>query len=384
LKLLVLAPFPPQRNGHHGGARALASLHSRLARRHEVVMLVLRAPGDDAFDATLAQLCRHVVEVPRPRLRDAVPLSLWSERGRLRRALARRPGWVSGTDVSAFHRAVRDAVQRHRPDIVHAEFAVMAQYARDAIGAPVVVTDHSVLTDGLDDSAMLRYRRRLYPTVEAVVTFTDGDRSALRRIVDGAVPVHTIPLGVEIPARALDARGEPPPRMLFAASFTHPPNVEALARLVDVVLPRVRAAEPSAQLVVVGDAPPTDLLAGAEGIVATGSVPDVRPYLAAASVVLAPAWSGGGMRVKALEALAAGKALVTTPLGAAGLDLEPGRHALVAEAPEEIADAVASLLADPTRRVELGAAGRRHAAAHFDWDSIAGRYEDVYRGLIDR
>ncbi len=347
-------------------------------------MLVLRAPGDDHFDTTLAQLCDHVVEVPRPRLRGAGPRSLWSERGRLGRAMPRRPGWVSGTDVSAFHRAVQDAVQRHRPDVVHAEFAVMAQYARHSAGAPVVVSDHSVLTDGLDDSAMLRYRRSVYRSVNGIVTFTDGDRAELGRILDGAVPVHTIPLGVEIPARPLDAVGEPPPRMLFAASFTHPPNVEALSRLVEIVLPRVRAAEPSAQLVVVGAAPPAELLANTEGAVATGSVPDVQPYLAAASVVLAPAWSGGGMRVKALEALAAGKALVTTPLGAAGLDVEPGRHALVAERPEEFADAVASLLADPARRAELGAAGRKHALERFDWDTIAARYEGVYRELVDR
>jgi glycosyltransferase involved in cell wall biosynthesis len=291
---------------------------------------------------------------------------------------------VTGTDVAAFHRAVRDAVRQHRPDVVHAEFAVMAQYARHAAGAPVVVTDHSVLVDGLDDSAMVRYRRRVYPSVDGVVTFTDGDRAELSRIVDGAVPVHTIPLGVELPARPLDALGEPPPRMLFAASFTHPPNVEALALLVDVVLPRVRAAQPSAQLVVIGGAPPADLLAGKDGVVAMGSVPDVQPYLRAATVVLAPAWSGGGMRVKALEALAAGKALVTTPLGAAGLDLEPGRHALVAERPEDFAAAVASLLDAPERRAELGAAGRSHAAEHFDWDRIATRYEDVYRGLAER
>ena len=90
------------------------------------------------------------------------------------------------------------------------------------------------------------------------------------------------------------------------------------------------------------------------------------------------------MRVKALEALAAGKALVTTPLGAAGLDLEPGRHALVAERPEDFAAAVTSLLDAPVRRAELGAAGRSHAAEHFDWDRIATRYEDVYRGLAER
>ena len=346
-------------------------------------MLVLRAPGDDVFDADLAQLCHQVVEVPRPRLRSAGPRTFWDERGRLRRGLSRRPGWVTGTDVSAFHRAVRDAVGRHRPDIVHAEFAVMAQYARHAAGAPVVVTDHSVLTDGLDDHAMRRYRGRVFPTVDGLVTFTDADHDELTRIVRGEVPVHTIPLGVELPARALDPVGDGS-SLLFAASFAHPPNVEALARLVETVVPRVRAAEPSAELVVVGEGPPHDLLAGANGVVATGAVADVAPYLASAAVVLAPAWSGGGMRVKALEALAAGKALVTTPLGAAGLGIVPGVHALVEERPEDLADAVVSLLADPARRRELGAAARIHAAERFDWDTIADRYDDVYRGLKRR
>ncbi len=151
--------------------------------------------------------------------------------------------------------------------------------------------------------------------------------------------------------------------MLFVGSFGHPPNIDAAIRLARGIFPGVRARVPEATLEIVGDAPPQAVrrLAG-EGIVVTGRVADVRPHLDNAAVVAAPLRLGGGMRVKVLESLAAGKAMVATPRAVAGLGLEPGTHALIAESDGELSDALVSLLGDPELRRRMGRAARSLAA----------------------
>src|SRR5205814_3977798 len=169
----------------------LASLHRRLATRHRLVLLALRRDDEPPVDPALAALCEEVIEVRRPLARASL-VDLWTERRRVVDVIRRRPAWVVGTDVAALHHGLRDAAARHRPDLVHAEFAVMAQYTGD-VPAPVVVTDHSVAADGLDDAAMSRFRRATYPRAKSVVCFTEREAAELRLVVDTAI--HVIPLG---------------------------------------------------------------------------------------------------------------------------------------------------------------------------------------------
>ena len=379
MKVVVLTPFPPRSDGRHGGARALASLHRRLATHHQVVLLTLRRDDEPPVDPELAAVCEEVIEVRRPRARTSFA-AMWSERRRGRDVLRGRPGWVIGTDVRALHDELRLAVTRHRPDLAHTEFAVMAQYAAD-VSVPVLVTDHSVAADGLADEAMRRFRRDTYRTVRGIVCFTQRELTELRSVIDDGPMLHVIPLGVEIPPDLPDV-SEADASMVFVGNFEHPPNVDALRRIVEGVLPAVREQLPAARLVVVGAAPPRNLVER-PGVTATGQVETAEPYLAEAAVVLGPVWRGGGMRVKVLEALAAGKAVVTTKLGADGIGLIPGKHAVVAEREAELAREIVALLEDPERRRHLGTAGRTLVAERFTWDRIAPRYDAVYEEAVD-
>jgi glycosyltransferase involved in cell wall biosynthesis len=189
--------------------------------------------------------------------------------------------------------------------------------------------------------------------------------------------------GIELPERPSDPVGGHPPSVLFLGSFVHPPNVEAATRLARAVMPAVRARVPAAVLELVGDAPPAEVraLAG-DGVVVTGRVPDVRPYLDRAAVVAAPLRLGGGMRVKVLESLAAGKALVATPRALSGLDVVPGTHALVGETDAQLSEAIADLLEDPERRRRVGVAAREWAGEHLAWQRAAAAYDDLYRSLL--
>ena len=143
---------------------------------------------------------------------------------------------------------------------------------------------------------------------------------------------------------------------------------------------------PDARLDIVGRDPGPALtrLDGREGIAVHGSVPSMAPYFEAAHVVVAPILTGAGIRVKIIEALAAGRPVVSTSLGHEGLGLEPGRHLLVEDQPERFAAAVADLLADPDRRAALAREGRARAERDFDWRTLGRRLESMLTGAVDR
>ena len=149
------------------------------------------------------------------------------------------------------------------------------------------------------------------------------------------------------------------------------------------IFPAVRARLPAASLEIVGDAPPAEVRAPAgDGVVVTGRVNDVQPYLDRAAVVAAPLRLGGGMRVKVLEALAAGKAMVATPLAVSGLDLVPGTHAMIAESDAEFSDALVALLQEAERRRPLGDTARAWATEHLGWEHAVTSYEQLYGTLL--
>jgi glycosyltransferase involved in cell wall biosynthesis len=164
----------------------------------------------------------------------------------------------------------------------------------------------------------------------------------------------------------------------------------------DAILPRIRAEVPGVSLTVVGRNPSARLreIALRTGICVTGTVDDVRPSIAEAAVYVVPLRAGGGTRLKIFEALAMGKAVVSTTVGAEGLALEPGRHFVPADSPNDFADEVVALLRDPQRRCALGRAGHDLVEAHYSWPTVAREFEyrceEVVaqyaqeRGLADR
>jgi glycosyltransferase involved in cell wall biosynthesis len=118
-------------------------------------------------------------------------------------------------------------------------------------------------------------------------------------------------------------------------------------------------------------------------VVVTGRVPDVTPYLDRAALVVVPLRLGGGMRVKVLEALAAGKAVVASPLAAEGLSVVGGKHLVLAESDEQFSDAIVRLLAEPEGRVALATCARSWACANLAWEGPIAAYERLYQSLIE-
>jgi len=403
LRILCLVPFSPRRDAPHGGGRVTAGLLLGLAARHRVALLHLRAEGEPPADDLLRQRCDLVEELPRPTWKP--------QRHRLRRlrkgvravasAAAERPLWVRWSYAPELARRLPELARSWRPDVVQVELHVMGQYlpALDGCPAPRVLTQHEPgaaaarealraatgaarLEAALDLLAWRRFESGIARRVDAVVAFTGRDRDELCRRAP-ATPVVVIPPGFELPERALDPAGHGDPRLLFAASYHHPPNVDAALRLATGIFPRIRERCPAARLDLVGAAPPPELVrAAGPGVHLAGEVESVVPWLDRAALVVAPLRRGGGMRVKVLEALAAGKALVASPLATEGLAVTDGRELLLAESDAEFAGAALALLEDPARRVALAGRARAWALAHLGWERPLAAYEALYERLL--
>jgi glycosyltransferase involved in cell wall biosynthesis len=159
------------------------------------------------------------------------------------------------------------------------------------------------------------------------------------------------------------------------------PNVDAVTWFVRTVWPIIKQAKPQARFIIVGrrPAPVVEALKAIAGIEVTGRVPDARPYVHQSEVFVLPMRMGGGVRLKLLEALAMGKAVVTTSFGADGVPLMPEREALFADDPAEFARTCLALLDDAGLRRRLAQAGRAFVMANFDWRTIAPQLDGVLK-----
>lgn len=394
LRLLFLLPFAPRPDARHGG-KATAQLLAHLAERHQCALLYLRAPDEEPADPGLTSRLDRVWELAAPSRQG------WRRRLRVAWALARGlPVEAADTCTPAAARRIRRVAEEWQPDVVHLEMERTLPYlpALDSAGGGRLLVAHEPAAQAaldrlraapglervlrvLDLRAWRRLEELYLPRLDALVAYTERDRRILAQRAPG-LAVDTIPLRIDLPAQPLDPLGADPPCLVFVGGFGHPPNVDAALRLARHILPRVRARVPEAGLVLVGDRPPRSVrrLAGRHVAVAAG-VPDVAPYLDRAAVVCAPLRLGGGARVKVVEALAAGKAVVASPLAVEGLEVVDGEQLLVADGDEETADAVCRLLEDPHARAALATRARAWAERALDWEPVVAAYDALYRRL---
>jgi glycosyltransferase involved in cell wall biosynthesis len=172
---------------------------------------------------------------------------------------------------------------------------------------------------------------------------------------------------------------EQPATLAFIGSMDWAPNVDAVRYFVGEILPRLRSRSPASRVLVIGRNAPTDLLqTGTAGVEVTGTVPDVRPFLASATAVVVPLRSGGGTRLKILEAWAMRKAVVSTSLGAEGLRAADNDNILLADSPEQFAVQCHQLLTDVPLRNRIAEGGYRTATELYDWSRVGERLLDAY------
>lgn len=369
-----------------------------LARAHEVTMVALDdPPAAGAREAFLAASgCARALFVPtstclgmQPR---GTPAPRWVRALRALRGLVRSPlpdtllYWWSDALVEELEK-----LRRARPvDVVFASQSWMAEHARAAGFERVVVDVDDLLSEvsrqqlrqrgwyprkpldllrarqerGYERVLPRRFTRVLVAKDDDLGFFAAADRERLA----------VLPNGVAVP----DAAAPDPDRadtLLFVGTLGYAPNVDAVTWFAREVLPLVWETRPDVRFQVAGfgsGAHLADALADPRCAVAE-SPPELAPFYAAAAVVVTPVRTGGGTRIKILEALAHGKALVSTTFGPEGLGLRGGVELELADTPRAMADACVALLGDPVRRRALGAAGRARVAERFDWRRIEER-----------
>jgi glycosyltransferase involved in cell wall biosynthesis len=229
---------------------------------------------------------------------------------------------------------------------------------------------------------MLRFEGEAVRRFDVVLAVSETDRRTLQQLYGPLTqPIHVVPTGVDTAyfSAASAASAERPRHLVFTGSMDWLPNEDGMLHFVADVLPLVRREEASATLSIVGRSPTPAVsrLAGEYGVDVTGRVDDVRPHIAAAAVYIVPLRVGGGTRLKIFEAMAMGKAVVSTTIGAEGLPVEPGRHLLIADTPSAFADAIVRLLRDPAERERIGEAARHLVASRYDWSAVFGHLESA-------
>jgi glycosyltransferase involved in cell wall biosynthesis len=400
MRILLVTSMVPDATGVGAIPKLLHAQLAGLRERHEVTLL---APiGEDPGQAEAAeQIARSDLDscfVDRRRSR--APLRRWEVRARLAANWATK-GWpwrvVCGS--GGIQPALDQLAYSREFDVIAIEDNPVS-VLRTPPSLPTVLTEHEAVRAPASDwrgdarpwaqplrvlqAADWRRWDSFLPSAwrrfDLFQVFSDGDAAAIaRQAPDMAARVRVNPYGMVIPPAA-DLHEEAPGTILFTGTFTHLPNRDAAAWLATEILPAVRIRVPGARLRIVGSSPPPEVLAlTGPAVEVIADAPSVAPHLAAAAVVAAPVRSGGGMRMKVLEALALGKAVVTTSLGAEGFTGFGAQPPIaVAEDRAGIAMAIADLLADDATRHGLGARARAFAKRHHSPQAWAGRLEAVY------
>jgi glycosyltransferase involved in cell wall biosynthesis len=229
---------------------------------------------------------------------------------------------------------------------------------------------------------MLCYERRMVQRFDHIVAVSDYDREQMKTMVDPA-RISVVPTGVDW-RHYSDAAGPSAaePLVMFIGSMDWEANIDGINYFCREIWPDIKASVPEARLRIVGRQPhPLVTRLASSTIEVTGSVPSVTPHLREAAVVIVPLRIGGGTRLKIYEAMAMRKAVVSTSIGAEGLDVEHGNDILLADTAGLFASQVIALLRDGDRRARMENLASR-TAARYDWSVISEQFEKVLTRLI--
>jgi polysaccharide biosynthesis protein PslH len=391
-------PYPPT------AGNRIRTLHlvERLAKRHRIIFIARRNPDDrEAAEATEYLRTRgiDVLLVDRAVPRKSGPIFYARLAANL---LSRLPYSVASHSSDAVRAAVREHAARHPVDVWQAESVGFLEVLRDLENVPKVVIAHNVETliwerYGETESNPLkkwyigqqrrkfeRFERRAFRDATRVVAVSPADARLMRERF-GQAEVDVVDNGIDRNDFGSVRRDPDPRRILYLGSFDWRPNLDAVGLLLERIFPAVLAEEPTARLELVGRQPPEALVkrvASLASVELHADVPDVRPYLARAGVMTVPLRIGGGSRLKILEALASGLPVVSTRIGAEGLELSPGQHYVEADTPEEMARALVRCIRDPAPAAEMTERVRRFVLDRYDWDALANRLEAVWVSCV--
>ena len=235
----------------------------------------------------------------------------------------------------------------------------------------------------LEEKRVRRYEVDIMKAFDCGTVVARFDRDYLLQ-QDDRLDLSIVPMGVDLDYFQPNAAVAAAPVLLFTGTMNYFPNADAVIYFCSEIFPRIRERHPDATFYVVGNQPSETVkrLEAQDGVVVTGYVPDVRPYFEMASVFVAPLRAGSGIQTKNLEAMAMQVPVVTTSVGAMGLEADVGKELLVADTPADFAEQVNQLLDNERLRVNLAQTARSRVEASYSWEAIGDRLKHVYAQAV--
>jgi glycosyltransferase involved in cell wall biosynthesis len=410
MKILILTPqlpYPPQQG------TSLRNYHiiRGLAEGHQLTLLSFLEDGQTADPQTITplhQLCQKIETISVPKRNTAT---------RLRQLVSScLPDMAHRLFSPVFELALRRLLLENRFDVVQVEGIELARYIgliRDVQpSAKIVFDDHNAetelqrrnfLTDVQNPRRWLaaayswvqvgrlrRIERWAIEQADATVAVSEIDRQHLQKlnrkqysVISNQSLITVIPNCLDVASYQRVTDEEVSFDLLFSGKMDYRPNVDAVLWFADEVWPLICEKRPSTTWAVVGQKPHARLqrIQGIPGITMTGWVESVRPYLAGASVYIMPFRIGSGTRLKLIEAMAAGKAIVSTTVGAEGFPAQSGEQLLLADSAQAMATAVLQLLDNPQKREQFGRMASQ-LAQQYDWRQVIPRFQEVYMQIV--
>lgn len=409
LLLTQVLPYPLT-----GGAKIRAYYMLRqLAQRREVT-LVSFVRDDDPPEAVqhLEEYCRavHTAPMQRARWRDGLAFA--------ESLVTSQPASIIRDRIPAMLALLRRLARETPFDVVHADQTAMAQYAlyaRDAhdiaLRPYTVLDQHNAMYLLVERQAgyesgpqrriwqrearlLRRYETELMRQFDHILTVTDEDRRALLNLFGESLrrqlsqKFTSLPICVDPSDKEPVPYKDQGPEILHLGTMFWPPNVEGVLWFAQEVLPRVIEQVPDAHFTIAGKDPPAAVRKLAEPesalyghVTVTGFVPDAEPLLARCRAFIVPVRAGGGMRVKIVDGWQWGLPIVSTTIGAEGIETRPGENILLADEPESFAEAVISVLGDAELNEALREEGRRWVEEHYDWRRVYQEVDEIYDAL---
>ena len=367
IDVLVVAPIPDFDRA--SGSLRFYRMLQMLARRYRVTLLGWADAGDarsPRYVKALTDAGIAVQVLPQADVIDGVSAIL----GQVRFCVL--------FEFFASAERVLGRVRMRRPDLPVVVDSVDVHFLREMRGVPYATRPRRAAHKA---RRAMRREIGIYRRADLVLTVTDSDRIQILRKLPAArvfiVPnIHQV--REDVPGFEERRRNS----LLFVGGFAHPPNGDAVLFFCRDILPMVKRALGQVDVTIIGDRPQQEILdLAGDGVVIAGWVPEVTPYLDSHCVAIAPLRFGAGMKGKVGQALAAGLPVVTTRVGAEGMDLENGKTALIADSPEAFAQAVVRLCTDRRLHRDLSQAGRSHVRRRWDAAAVEERLLEALESI---
>ena len=381
-----------------GGKLRTWHVMRHLASRHEITYLSFSDPAQTVGEREgMRAVCTHLRTIPRT---DPAKGTTRFYLDAARHVIDRVPYAVAKYRSAAFRHELEQVLDQRSFDAIVCDFLPPVVNLPERLPCPSILFTHNVEAEiwrrhaenargpvarallGQQWRRMLRFEREALSRFDLVLAVSEADGQTFERLYPGALkaPAHVVQTGVDTtyfappgPAKAGHHRNH----LVFTGSMDWLPNEDGMQYFVQQILPRIREAEPDVTLSIIGRAPTPAVkrLADQAGIEVTGRVDDVRPHIAAGAIYIVPLRIGGGTRLKIFEAMAMGKAVVSTTIGAEGLPVTPGHDIVIADEPADFARSVVDLIRDDAARRRIETAARQLVVERYDWSAVAQDFE---------